>query len=56
MNASWRGDFIREFSDVNIGVAVQTDVGLLVPVLPKVDGKGLGDISAGVKALATKVE
>lgn len=55
VNASWRGDFIREFKDVNIGVAVQTDVGLLVPVLPNADGKGLGDISQGVKTLATKV-
>ena len=55
VNASWRGDFIREFSDVNIGVAVQTDVGLLVPVLPNADAKGLGDISKGVKDLAGKV-
>ena len=55
VNASWRGDYIREFADVNIGVAVQTDVGLLVPVLPRADGKGLGDISKGVKDLATKV-
>lgn len=56
VNASWRGDYIREFADVNIGVAVQTDVGLLVPVLPRADGKGLGDISKGVKDLATKVQ
>ena len=55
VNASWRGEFIREFADVNIGVAVQTDVGLLVPVLPKADGRGLGDISKGVKELAGKV-
>ena len=55
VNASWRGDYIREFADINIGVAVQTEVGLLVPVLPRADGKGLGDISKGVKELATKV-
>jgi len=55
VNASWRGEFIREFTDINIGVAVQTDVGLLVPVLPNADAKGLGDISKGVKALAGKV-
>lgn len=54
VNASWRGEFIREFADINIGVAVQTEVGLLVPVLPNVDAKGLGDISKGVKALAGK--
>lgn len=55
MNASWRGDFIREFKEVNIGVAVQTDAGLLVPVLPNADGRGLGGISKGVKELAGKV-
>ena len=55
VNASWRGEYIREFADINIGVAVQTEVGLLVPVLPRADGRGLGDISKGVKELATKV-
>ena len=55
VNASWRGDYIREFLDVNIGVAVQTDVGLLVPVLPAADAKGLGEISKNVKELAGKV-
>lgn len=55
VNASWRDDYIREFLDVNIGVAVQTDVGLLVPVLPAADAKGLGDISKAVKELAGKV-
>ena len=55
MNASWRGNYIREFLDINIGVAVQTDVGLLVPVLPAADAKGLGEISKSVKELAGKV-
>ena len=29
-NASWHGDFIRQYNDVNISVAVQTPAGLQV--------------------------
>lgn len=45
---------MREFLDINIGVAVQTNVGLLVPVLPNADARGLSAISSGVKDLAGK--
>ncbi len=55
MNSSWMGDFIRQYHNVDISVAVQTPQGLMVPVLRDADGKGLSDISAGVKALAGKV-
>ena len=49
------GDFIRQYHNVDISVAVQTPQGLMVPVLRDADGKGLSDSSAGVKALAGKV-
>ena len=55
VNSSWMGDFIRQYHNVDISVAVQTPQGLMVPVLRDADGKGLSDISAGVKALAGKV-
>ena len=55
VNSSWMGDFIRQYHNVDISVAVQTPQGLMVPVLQDADGKGLSDISAGVKALAGKV-
>ena len=55
MNASWHGDFIRRYHDVNVGVAVQTPIGLMVPVLRNADNLGLRDISGGVKSLAAKV-
>ena len=54
-NASWHGDFIRQYHDVNVSVAVQTPAGLQVPVLRGADRLGLTDISSGVKDIATKV-
>ena len=54
-NASWHGDFIRQYHDVNVSVAVQTPAGLQVPVLRGADRMGLTDISSGIKDIATKV-
>lgn len=56
MNASWMGDFIRQYSNVDINVAVQTPVGLMVPFLRDADQKGLTAISSEVKVLAGKAK
>ena len=32
-NSSWMGDFIRKYRNVNMSVAVQTDFGLMAPVI-----------------------
>jgi len=32
-NSSWMGDFIREYDNVNMCFAVQTDNGLMAPVI-----------------------
>lgn len=53
-NAQWMGDFIREFKNVNMCVAVQTDHGLMVPVVKNTNLKGLMEIAAEVKDLATR--
>jgi pyruvate/2-oxoglutarate dehydrogenase complex dihydrolipoamide acyltransferase (E2) component len=55
MNSSWQGDFIRQYSNVDINVAVQTPAGLMVPFVRDADQKGLQAISRDVKALAAKV-
>ena len=39
---------------VNVGVAVDTERGLLVPVVRDVDQKRVGDIAADIQALATR--
>ncbi|HJW28331.1 MAG TPA: dihydrolipoamide acetyltransferase family protein, partial [Saprospiraceae bacterium] len=54
VNTSWLGDKIRYNKDINIGVAVAVDEGLLVPVLFAADKMGLNEINATVTALADK--
>eukprot|EP00262_Sarcandra_glabra_P000632 TRINITY_DN1076_c1_g2_i1.p1 TRINITY_DN1076_c1_g2~~TRINITY_DN1076_c1_g2_i1.p1 ORF type:complete len:441 (-),score=90.65 TRINITY_DN1076_c1_g2_i1:372-1613(-) len=53
-NSSWTNDYIRQFHNVNINVAVQTDNGLFVPIIKDADKKGLSKISEEVKLLAQK--
>lgn len=53
-NASWHGDFIRQYSKVDCSVAVQTPAGLMVPIVRNADTKGLAAISSDVKSLAAK--
>ncbi|XAR67600.1 Dihydrolipoyllysine-residue acetyltransferase [Bertholletia excelsa] len=55
-NSSWTNDYIRQFHNVNINVAVQTDNGLFVPVIQDADKKGLSKISEEVKLLAQKAK
>ena len=55
VNASWNTDFIRQYHNIDVSVAVQTPGGLMVPILHDADALGLSEISAKVKDLATKV-
>ncbi len=54
INSSWLGDKIRINKDINIGVAVAVDEGLMVPVLFSTDQMGLKDIHSNVGTLAEK--
>jgi pyruvate dehydrogenase E2 component (dihydrolipoamide acetyltransferase) len=53
-NSSWHGDFIREYHDVNINVAISVENGLVSPVVRSVNNLGLSDISSSVQDLASK--
>lgn len=53
-NSSWRGDVIRQFSTVDVSVAVSTPTGLITPIVTGVEGRGLESISNKVKELAKK--
>ena len=53
-NAALVGDEIRLYQDLNIGVAVGTDHGLIVPVLRNADRRPLGQLSVDLKALAER--
>ncbi|KAA8531240.1 hypothetical protein F0562_005949 [Nyssa sinensis] len=55
-NSSWTNDYIRQYHNVNINVAVQTDNGLFVPVIRDADKKGLSTIADDVKHLAQKAK
>lgn len=40
-NSSWHGDFIREYHDVNINVAISVEDGLVSPVVRSVNNLGM---------------
>ncbi len=56
VNSSWLGDRIRFNKDVNIGVAVAVEDGLVVPVVRHADIKTLSQINTEVKAFASKAK
>lgn len=53
-NSSFNGDSLLRHRRVNVGIAVATDAGLLVPVVADADRKTLSEIGAEVVALAGK--
>ncbi len=54
LNSTLREDQIQLFSDVNVGVAVALDEGLIVPVVQNADRKGVAQIAAEVNDLAAR--
>ncbi|EFJ51831.1 dihydrolipoamide acetyltransferase [Volvox carteri f. nagariensis] len=56
VNASWFPDFIRQYNNVDISIAVQTPSGLQVPIVRNADLKSLGAISSEIRALAGKAK
>ena len=52
VNASFDGDAIVQYGDINLGVAVALDEGLVTPVVRQAQNKSLREISAAVKDLA----
>ena len=55
-NSSWTDEYIRQYSAADISVAVNTDRGLLTPIIFGADGKSVAQISKDVKALAGKAK
>lgn len=56
INASWLGDKITYHQNINIGVAVAIDEGLMVPVIRDADLKSLSGIKSEIKVLAGKAK
>ena len=51
-NSAWMGDFVRQYNNVNMCFAVQTDHGLMAPALNNINLKGLEQIATEVKEIA----
>lgn len=51
LNASWQGDSIQTHTRIDIGMAVDTEAGLLVPVLRQVDRLSLQELAEESAAL-----
>lgn len=55
-NSAFMGNFIREFGNVDISVAVATPAGLITPIIKDADMKGLKTISSEMKDLAHRAK
>ncbi len=56
INAHFLGDTMRYFTNVNMGVAVDTDRGLMVPTIMNANLKSLNEISIEAKELARECQ
>lgn len=56
MNVNWLDDAVRSFRDVDVGLAVATDGGLLVPVLRAVDRQPIQELAATRQALVERTQ
>ena len=54
VNASWDGDAIIEYSNIDISVAVAIEDGLITPVIRNAQSKTLSQISSEMKDLASR--
>ncbi len=54
VNSTFEGDRIKIYGDVNVGVAVATEDGLVVPVLHNADRRSLKEIDSAIKELTRK--
>ena len=55
-NTSWTDDYVRQFTAADISVAVNTERGLITPIVFNADSKKITDISNDVKTLAGKAK
>ncbi|XP_053611040.1 dihydrolipoyllysine-residue acetyltransferase component of pyruvate dehydrogenase complex, mitochondrial isoform X2 [Plodia interpunctella] len=56
VNAYWMDSFIRQFSNVDVSVAVATPTGLITPIVFNADSIGIIQISKNMKELAQKAK
>lgn len=54
VNADWMGESIRYNNHIHVGVAVAVEDGLVVPVVKFADAKGIAQLGAEIKDLASR--
>ena len=54
VNADWIGEAIRYNNHIHVGVAVAVEEGLVVPVVKFADSKGIAELGAEIKDLASR--
>lgn len=54
LNATLEGDSILLWTDINVGVAVALEEGLIVPVVKNADTKGIAQVSREIRSLARR--
>lgn len=55
LNARWRDDALELFDEVHIGIAVDTEAGLFVPVLRRAHDRSLSEIAEQTRSLIEQV-
>jgi pyruvate dehydrogenase E2 component (dihydrolipoamide acetyltransferase) len=56
VNSTIEGDEVTVYSDVNIAVAINTDEGLVAPVIQNADRKTLKEVTAMIEALSQRAK
>jgi len=56
MNSTLEGEQIKIFEDINVGIAVATEKGLVVPVIHNADRMALNDIASAFRLLVDKAK
>lgn len=56
MNSTIEGDEITTYSDINIAIAINTDQGLVAPVIRRANQKSSKEINADIDSLAQKAK
>ncbi|XP_045137031.1 pyruvate dehydrogenase protein X component, mitochondrial-like isoform X1 [Portunus trituberculatus] len=56
MNCVWQGDQLKTGGPVDVSIAVATPAGLITPIVRGADTRGLEDIAATVRDLATRAK
>ena len=54
LNARWAGDYVRQYSTVNLGIAVAAADGLVVPVIRGAEEMSVAGLAAAIHTMAQK--